>query len=54
MMRMNPRVTIPELAEALGRTARAIEMQVAKLKADGLIERVGPAKGGHWLVRDDT
>ena len=38
------------LAEKIGVSAKAIEKQLAKLKADGLIERKGPAKGGAWLV----
>ncbi|MCD4845376.1 MAG: winged helix-turn-helix transcriptional regulator [Methanosarcinales archaeon] len=36
LMRENPKVSIPEIAESIGRTARAIEMQVAQLKAEGL------------------
>nr|QNO44082.1 hypothetical protein PNOGMPBD_00005 [Methanosarcinales archaeon ANME-2c ERB4]QNO44823.1 hypothetical protein PKNMIGIB_00005 [Methanosarcinales archaeon ANME-2c ERB4] len=51
-MRENPQVSIPEIAKAIGRTVRAIEMQVAQLKAEGLIERIGPAKGGHWVVKE--
>lgn len=54
LMRENPQISIPEIAEAIGRTTRAIEMQVAKLKAEGLIERIGPAKGGHWVVKEDA
>lgn len=54
LMRENPHVSIPQIAEIIGRTARAIEMQVAQLKAEGLIERVGPAKGGHWAVKEDA
>ena len=54
LMRENPQVSIPEIAKAIGRTARAIEMQVAQLKAEGLIERIGPAKGGHWVVKEDA
>ena len=38
------------LAEKIGVSAKAIEKQLAKLKADGLIERKGPAKGGEWVV----
>jgi len=53
-MRENPQVSIPEIAKAIGRTARAIEMQVAQLKAEGLIERIGPAKGGYWVVKEDA
>ena len=54
MMRENPQVTIPEIAAALDRTTRAIEKQISKLKETGRIERIGPAKGGHWVVKEDT
>jgi ATP-dependent DNA helicase RecG len=54
LMRVNPRVTIPEIADTLGLTTRAIEMQVARLKAGGRVERVGPTKGGHWVVKEDA
>ncbi len=43
-------ITIPEMAEKLGKTTRNIEMQIAKLKKEGRIRRVGPAKGGYWEV----
>jgi predicted HTH transcriptional regulator len=43
-------MTIPELAEALGMTTRGVEKQISKLRQDGLLRRVGPAKGGHWEV----
>lgn len=45
-----PDITIPELALRLKRTTRAIEMQINRLKADEIIGRVGPAKGGHWEI----
>ena len=45
-----PKMTIPELAEALGMTTRGVEKQISKLRQDGLLRRVGPAKGGHWEV----
>jgi len=45
-----PDITIPEIARRLKRTPRAIEMQINRLKADEIIGRVGPAKGGHWEV----
>jgi len=50
LIRKNPNITIPELAQHLGKTPRAIELQVNKLKAAEIIGRVGPAKGGHWKV----
>jgi predicted HTH transcriptional regulator len=45
-----PGMTIPELAEALDITTRGVEKQIAKLRQDGRLRRVGPAKGGHWEV----
>lgn len=39
------------LAEKIGISAKAVEKQLAKLKADGIIERKGPAKGGEWVVK---
>ena len=39
------------LAEKIGISAKAIEKHLANLKADGIIERIGPAKGGYWIVR---
>lgn len=43
-------ITIPELSEAIGVTQRSIERNLKKLQHDGLIKRIGPAKGGHWEV----
>ena len=50
LMLEQPDITIPEIARRLKRTPRAIEMQINRLKADEIIGRVGPAKGGHWEV----
>ncbi|OEU81073.1 MAG: ATP-dependent DNA helicase RecG [Desulfobacterales bacterium C00003060] len=44
----NPKITIPELAEAFGLTTRAVEKQIAKLREKGRLRRIGPARGGHW------
>ena len=41
-------MTIPELAEALGLTTRAVEKQIAKLRKKGRLRRIGPARGGRW------
>ena len=30
---------------------RAVEKQIARLKADGILERIGPDKGGRWRIR---
>ena len=40
------------LAKKIGVSAKAIEKQLAKLKADGILDRKGPAKGGEWVVAE--
>jgi ATP-dependent DNA helicase RecG len=45
-----PTATIPELARFLGKSDSAIERAIRRLRADGRLRRVGPAKGGHWAV----
>ena len=39
------------VAEKIGISAKAVEKHLARLKADGVIERIGPAKGGRWMVK---
>ena len=39
------------LAEKIGISAKAVEKHLANLKADGIIEHIGPAKGGYWEVK---
>ena len=46
-MRQNPAITIPESAPHGGVTDRAIKNQIEKLKIQGRIRRIGPARGGH-------
>ena len=47
-LEQNPKITIRELAELLGLTTRAIEKQIANLKKENKINRVGSARKGHW------
>ena len=44
-------LTIPELASMIGVTERSIERNIRKLQEQGLLRRIGPAKGGHWEVQ---
>lgn len=46
----SPELTAPRLAQHLGLTTRAIEKQLAKLKQQGRLRRIGPNKGGVWDV----
>jgi predicted HTH transcriptional regulator len=48
----NPYISAPELATIVGISKRKIEENLSKLKSKGLIERIGPDKGGYWRVKD--
>ena len=50
IVRENPQITMAGLAEKVGISAKAVEKQIARLKKDSLLVRVGPDKGGHWEV----
>lgn len=49
-LRKDNRLSAKTIADQLGLTSRAIEKQLAKLKAEGKLIRTGPAKGGRWQV----
>ncbi len=50
LLNENHHLAIVELAEILKLSTRAVEKQIDKLKKQGRLERVGPAKGGVWNV----
>ena len=50
LIKENPRYSAKSLADAIGISAKGIEKQLTKLKAQGVIRRVGPDKGGIWEV----
>jgi len=50
LIKTKPDITIPEMAKRLKRTERTVERLLNKLKADEIIGRVGPRKGGYWEV----
>lgn len=47
----NGELSAAALAKKIGISAKAVEKHLANLKADGIIERIGPAKGGYWKVK---
>ena len=51
MLAENGKLSAAALAGKIGISAKAIEKHLARLKADGIIERIGPAKGGYWRVK---
>ncbi len=52
LIRKTPDITMALLADETGLTPKGIEWQIAQLKKNGLLERVGPDKGGHWKITE--
>lgn len=50
LMRVNPQITIPELAEAVHTKERNIGKHTSNLQAKGIIRRVKGRKEGHWEI----
>ena len=46
----NPKTNRKELAEIIGLSEDGIKKQLAKLKKEGLLERIGSTKAGYWKV----
>ncbi|WP_373921456.1 winged helix-turn-helix domain-containing protein [Prolixibacter sp. SD074] len=49
-MKTDPYISATSLAEKLGISRRKTETNIGKLRELGLIQRVGPPKGGHWEI----
>ena len=39
------------IAKKIGISSKAVEKHLANLKAEGVIERIGSARGGFWRVK---
>jgi len=50
LLKSSQKHTAKSLATAIGISVKGVEKQLAKLKSQGRIRRVGPDKGGHWEV----
>jgi ATP-dependent DNA helicase RecG len=50
LIRADGKITIEELSEVLGISDRAVKKQLAKMKLEGVLRRVGPDKGGYWEI----
>ena len=49
----NPRITQPQLAAKLVLGKTIIQNNIAILKKEGYIERIGSNKSGHWNIIDN-
>lgn len=52
LIKENPNHTTKSLAQSVGISPKGIEKQLSKLKAKGLIKRIGTNRGGYWEVTD--
>ena len=50
MIKENPKITLDELAEAIGKSRRTVARQIKQLQEDRVIRRVGSDKTGYWEV----
>ena len=50
LLRERPKITIAGLVDETGLSRNGVKWNIDKLKAEGFVRRVGPAKGGHWEV----
>ena len=48
----NPKITLKELGNDVGLTRRGVDWNIAKLKKQGKLKRIGPDKGGHWEINE--
>ena len=51
LMQENSAITIEQLAQACGVSDKTIKRDIAKLKEEGRVERVGSLKSGQWNVK---
>jgi ATP-dependent DNA helicase RecG len=50
LIRHDPKITTAELAKKTGLSVRGVDWNIARLKKQGILRRIGPDKGGHWKV----
>jgi Fic family protein len=50
-IKMNNKITLPEIANILKVNSKTIKRDVEKLKEEGIIERVGNNRSGYWKLK---
>ena len=46
----NPSASASSIAKEVGIAQRNVQEHLKQLQAEGIIRRIGPAKGGHWEI----
>jgi len=44
------KVNISKIAQEIGKGITVTKEYINKLKAEGILKRIGPAKGGYWEI----
>lgn len=52
MMKIEPTISTRQIAEKLGISRQKVERAIAKLQESDSIKRIGPARGGSWIVNE--
>ncbi|MBN1561487.1 putative DNA binding domain-containing protein [candidate division KSB1 bacterium] len=51
---VEPKATAEEIAKVIGITSRAVEKNIAKLRENGIVKRIGSTKSGYWeIIKQD-
>ncbi|MBU4269164.1 MAG: winged helix-turn-helix transcriptional regulator [Acidobacteria bacterium] len=50
-LRENPKITRDEIASMLGKSPNTIKEHLARLKAEGRLERIGSDREGYWKAK---
>ena len=50
IMQNSPKISAKSIADMLEMSPRGVEKNISEMKVSGLIKRIGPRKGGHWVV----
>jgi ATP-dependent DNA helicase RecG len=53
-IRLNNEITISELSASIGVSERSIERNIQKLQHEKFLLRIGPDKGGHWEIIEES
>ena len=52
LIKSNPKHTAKTMASCLGLSVQAVQKQIAVLKTEGRLQRIGPDNGGMWKVTE--
>lgn len=53
-IRDNPTITREKLSQVTDLSISGVEWNLARLKKEGKIKRIGPDRGGQWEIIDDS